>query len=158
MSKKLLNLLLVIMILAVLVPTALAAPPVQEGGQDYIVVADDWLSKLAEKYMGNVFAYPAIMALTNEKAATDSSYTIINNPDLIEVGWKIYIPSAAEAEAFMAAYPVQTPIEEEITVAVHAVPHATGVYMFRDQFERQTGIKVNVVEMAPEASAGLRLV
>jgi multiple sugar transport system substrate-binding protein len=151
MSKILLNLLVIISILAIVVPVAVAAPPPQDGGQDYTVVADDWLSKLADKYMGNVFAYPAIMALTNEKAATDSSYTIINNPDLVEVGWKIYIPSAAEAEAFMAAYPVQTPIEEEITVAVHAVPHATGVYMFRDQFERQTGIKVNVVEMAPEA-------
>ena len=40
---------------------------------------------------------------------------------------------------------------EEITVAVHAVPHANGVYMFRDQFEKEFGIKINVVEMAPEA-------
>jgi hypothetical protein len=31
MNKKLLNLLLVIVMLAVLVPTALAAPPAQEG-------------------------------------------------------------------------------------------------------------------------------
>ncbi len=41
--------------------------------------------------------------------------------------------------------------QEEITVAVHAVPHATAVYKFRDQFEEEYGIKVNVVEMAPEA-------
>jgi putative cell wall-binding protein len=60
MSKKLLNLLLVIVMLAVLVPTALAAPPAQEEGQDYIVVADDWLSKLADKYLANPLAYPAI--------------------------------------------------------------------------------------------------
>lgn len=40
---------------------------------------------------------------------------------------------------------------EELTVAVHAVPHATAVYKFRDQFEEEYGIKVNVVEMAPEA-------
>jgi multiple sugar transport system substrate-binding protein len=46
----------------------------------------------------------------------------------------------------------KSPFEgETITVAVHAVPHATGVYMFRDQFEKKYGIKINVVEMAPEA-------
>ena len=46
----------------------------------------------------------------------------------------------------------KSPFEgQTITVAVHAVPHATGVYMFRDQFEEKYGIKINVVEMAPEA-------
>jgi multiple sugar transport system substrate-binding protein len=62
-------------------------------------------------------------------------------------------PAAPPTEA---ATPVPTqaeakPAAEEITVAVHAVPHATGVYMFRDEFEKQYGIKLNVVEMAPEA-------
>jgi len=98
MSKKLLNLLLIIMMLAVLVPTTLAAPPAQEEGQDYIVTAGDWLSKLAEKYLGNPFAYPAIVEYTNQKHAEDDSYAEITAPDLIEVGWKIYIPSAEEAE------------------------------------------------------------
>jgi peptide/nickel transport system substrate-binding protein len=97
MNKKLLNALLVIMMLAVLVPTALAAPPAQEGGQDYVVVADDWLSKLADKYLGNALAYPAIVHYTNLKNKEDSSYARIMDPDLIEVGWKIYIPSAEEA-------------------------------------------------------------
>jgi ABC-type transport system substrate-binding protein len=102
MNKKLLNLLLVIMMLAVLAPTALAAPPAQEG-QDYVVVADDWLSKLADKYLGNPLAYPAIVEYTNQKNAEDASYAKITNPDLIEVGWKIYIPSAAEAKAYTEA-------------------------------------------------------
>jgi ABC-type glycerol-3-phosphate transport system substrate-binding protein len=56
-------------------------------------------------------------------------------------------PAAPPTEAATAA----PPAAEEITVAVHAVPHATGVYMFRDEFEKQYGIKLNVVEMAPEA-------
>jgi len=80
----------------------LAAPPAQEEGQDYVVVADDWLSKLAEKYLGNPLAYPAIVEYTNQKNAEDASYAEITDPDLIEVGWKIYIPSAAEAEAYAA--------------------------------------------------------
>jgi branched-chain amino acid transport system substrate-binding protein len=103
MSKKLLNLLLVVMMLAVLVPTTLAAPPVQEGGQDYIVVADDWLSKLADKYLANPLAYPAITNYTNKKWKEDDSYAKIGDSNLIEVGWKIYIPTAAEADAYFAA-------------------------------------------------------
>jgi len=102
MSKKLLNLLLVTSLLLVIVPSVTAAPLAQDEGQDYAVVADDWLSKLADKYLGNVLSYSAIVALTNEKAAEDSSYAMIDDPDVIEVGWKIYIPSAAEAEAYMA--------------------------------------------------------
>jgi peptide/nickel transport system substrate-binding protein len=101
MNKKLLNLLLVMVMLAVLVPTALAAPPSQEGGQDYVVVADDWLSKLADKYLGNPLAYPAIVYYTNQKNAEDASYAEIMDPDLIEVGWKVYIPSAEEAAAYV---------------------------------------------------------
>ena len=104
MSKKLLNLLLVIMMLAVLVPTTLAAPPAQEG-QDYVVVADDWLSKLADKYLGNPMAYSAIVEYTNQKHAEDASYAEITDPDLIEVGWKVYIPSAEEAAALAPAPP-----------------------------------------------------
>jgi ribose transport system substrate-binding protein len=103
MTKKLLNLLVIISMLMILVPVVAAAPPAQDQGQDYVVAKDDWLSKLADKYLGNALSYPAIVALTNEKAATDSSYAKITNPDVIEVGWKIYIPSAAEAEAFMAS-------------------------------------------------------
>jgi len=101
MSKKLLNLLLVIMMLVVLVPPTLAAPPAQEG-QDYVVVADDRLSKLAGKYLGNPMAYPAIVEYTNQKYAEDDSYAEITNPDLIEAGWKIYIPSTEEAAAVVA--------------------------------------------------------
>jgi oligopeptide transport system substrate-binding protein len=101
MNKKLLNLLLAVTMLAVLVPTALAAPTAQ--GQDYVVVADDWLSKLADKYLGNPMAYPAIVEYTNQKHAEDASYAEITDPDLIEVGWKIYIPSAEEASGFVAA-------------------------------------------------------
>jgi peptide/nickel transport system substrate-binding protein len=104
MTKKLFNLLLVVTMLAIVVPNVAAAPPAQGNGQDYVVVKDDWLSKLADKYLGNQLAYPAIVALSNAKAATDKSYATIENPDVIEVGWKLYIPSAEEATAFMTKY------------------------------------------------------
>jgi len=98
MSKKLLNLLLVIVMLVVLVPTALAAPPAQ-GGQDYVVVANDQLSKLAAKYLGSPMAYPAIVEYTNQNYAEDDSCAEITNPDLIKAGWKIYIPCARRPQS-----------------------------------------------------------
>src|SRR5512136_3177539 len=107
MKKKvsvLLSVLMVVSMLMATVPVVQTAPPAQAKGQDYVVVKDDWLSKLADKYLGNQLAYPAIVALTNDKAAKDSSYAKIANPDLIEVGWKLYIPSADEATAFMSTY------------------------------------------------------
>ena len=104
MIKRLFNALIIVSMLVILVPVAVAAPPAQAKGQDYIVVKDDWLSKLAEKYLGNQLSYPAIVGLTNQMAAKDSSYAKIDNPDRIEVGWKLYIPSAEEATAFMSTY------------------------------------------------------
>src|SRR5512136_3231855 len=107
MQKKLFSvtlLVLVSLLLAILVPIAAAAPPAQAKGQDYVVVKDDWLSKLADKYLGNQLSYPAIVGVTNQKAATDSSYAKIANADQIEVGWKIYIPSAEEAKTYMTTY------------------------------------------------------
>jgi glucose/mannose transport system substrate-binding protein len=103
MTKKLFNLLVIVSMLLVFVPTvATAAPP--QVGQDYTVVKDDTLSKLADKYLGNVLSWPAVMALTNGKAAADKTYAKITNADMIEVGMKIYIPDKAEAEKFMATY------------------------------------------------------
>jgi hypothetical protein len=73
--------------------------------QDYSVQADDWLSKLADKFYGDVFAYPAIFAATNAKAAVDDSYTTIQNPNLIEIGWKLCLPGAEDAQALLEEAP-----------------------------------------------------
>ena len=55
---------------------------------DVIVQADDWLSKIADKFYGDVLAFEAISEATNSKAATDSSYTEIVDVNVIEPGWK----------------------------------------------------------------------
>ena len=70
-----------------------AAPLLQDEGTTYIVQADDWLSRLAEKFYGDLLAYPAIVDATNAKAAEDDSYTVIDNPDVIEIGQKLFIPA-----------------------------------------------------------------
>ncbi len=68
-------------------------------GEAYTVQAGDWLSKLAEKYYGDPLAYPAIVDATNAKAAEDDSFAAITNPEAIEAGQKIWIPTSTGTTA-----------------------------------------------------------
>ena len=102
--KKLVSLIMVVAMLATSVSVVLAAPPAQEEGLEYIIATGDWLSKIADKYLGNPMAYPAIVDATNKKHAEDSTFAEITNPDLIYPGWKVWVPSAEEAAAFMEGY------------------------------------------------------
>ncbi|RME76513.1 MAG: ABC transporter substrate-binding protein [Chloroflexi bacterium] len=88
-------------VLMLVMPAVSGAAPLNQG-QDYVVQADDWLSKLAEKFLGDPLAYPAITYYTNQKNAEDESYAKISNSDVIEVGWKIYIPTQEEAQAYFS--------------------------------------------------------
>jgi polar amino acid transport system substrate-binding protein len=99
MSKKLISLFMIICLLLLLAPgAALAQDSGQLKGQDYTIQQDDWLSKLADKYLGNVLAYDAIVDATNQMAELQpDKYTMIENPDLIKPGWVIFIPEAAAA-------------------------------------------------------------
>jgi hypothetical protein len=80
---------------------------------DYVVQADDWLSKLADKYFGDILAYPTIVEATNAAAQADSSYASIANPDLIEIGWQLCIPSVVDVEAMMAEMMMGEEMTEE---------------------------------------------
>ncbi len=97
--RKLFVLTMIVAMLAVFVPVAFAAPPAE--GQDYIISKGDWLSKIAEKYLDDPMAYPAIALATNEKHDADPSYAFISNVDLIEPGWKLYVPSKDEAKTLL---------------------------------------------------------
>lgn len=102
---------------------AQAAPPVQDEGPgvEYIVQADDWLSKLADKFYGDIFAYPVIVKGTNAMAADDASFTIIDNPDLIEIGQKLWIPNLALGEeAMMAGKAGTETLAEEVDASLPA--------------------------------------
>lgn len=68
----------------------------------YTVQADDWLSKIADKFLGDVLAYPAIFEATNQQHAVDSTFALIENADMIEVGWQLCIPTGSQAETLLA--------------------------------------------------------
>src|SRR5262245_33412056 len=99
--KKFLRIVFLLALLAAIVPTSWVAAAPRAQGEDYTVQADDWLSKLADKFYGDVNAYWAIMSATNKANAEDPSYAKITNPDVVEVGSKLQIPSTEEAQAFM---------------------------------------------------------
>ena len=103
--KRLLTLVPFVILLMALVPMAASAQaPVCD--EEIVVVKDDWLAKYADKYFGNPLSWPAIFELHNQAAVADPAKfpNKIINPNLIEVGWTICIPSADDAEAFLATY------------------------------------------------------
>src|SRR5262245_5886193 len=102
--KKLVTFLHVIALFALILglrPQAVLAQEVT-CESDVVVQSDDWLSNIADKFLGSVQAYPAIFEATNAKAATDDSYATIADPNIIEPGWKLCVPRAEAAQATMA--------------------------------------------------------
>ena len=102
--KKYISIAVLLALLVAVVPASMVGATPAFQGEDYTVQADDWLSKLADKFYGDTTAYWAIMSATNQANAEDSSYAKIDNPDAIEVGAKLTIPPAEEAVAFMADF------------------------------------------------------
>ncbi len=103
-TKNLLVYLAVLMALlgAALWPPQNSAAQAPEGSE-YVVQADDWLSKIAEKELGDALAYPAIVEATNAKAAEDASFTAITDPNVIDVGQKLWLPAPAGSAAMAPA-------------------------------------------------------
>ena len=100
-TATMISLFVLLAMVLTLTPTTALAQEEVVCESDVVVQADDWLSKLADKFYGDVLAYPAIEQATNAKAQTDASYATIANADLIEVGWKLCVPSAADAQAML---------------------------------------------------------
>jgi heat shock protein HslJ len=83
------------------------AQPAAELPTDYTVQAGDWLSAIATTQYGDASLYPAIVLGTKEQAASDSSYASIVDPWIIEIGWKLYVPDEASAQAGLTVTKLQ---------------------------------------------------
>jgi zinc metalloprotease ZmpB len=98
--KQLIRTIQIILLLTLMlarVPGPMLAQTEITCGTDVLVQADDELSKIAAKFYDDLLAFPAIVEATNAKAAVDSSYATIEDADRIEPGWKLCLPSKAEA-------------------------------------------------------------
>src|SRR5262245_6208408 len=114
--KKVINLLIAVMMMGLMFgsrSSPLLAQTDITCDSDVVVQADDWLSKIADKTLGDVLAFQAIADATNAKAATDNSYATIANVDVIEPGWKLCIPSAEEAGTLLEAAKGTGPVAQE---------------------------------------------
>ncbi len=123
-----------ILTLTVVLPwTVLAAPFTQETivcAEVYTVQADDWLSKIADKFLGDMAAYAAIFAATNQQYRLDETFAQITDPDLIEVGWQLCIPTTETAEMLLveAASTVDTSSLEPADLTVFAAASLTDAF------------------------------
>jgi hypothetical protein len=99
---------LALLLFIILTNVVKATPSVQtEDGQVYIVQAEDWLSKLAEKFYGDPLSWKIIQQATEKKAREDDSFARIYDPNLIEVGQKLWIPRINFPEVPSAIFTVQ---------------------------------------------------
>ncbi len=100
--------LAVTMLLVSIVPLVVtAAPPAQDDiicAEEYVVQDGDSLSIIADKYLGNILAYPTLVEITNQKNAVDDTFAIIDDANVLEAGWKLCIP-AADVEVTLAEPP-----------------------------------------------------
>ncbi len=74
------------------IQTTPEATTIAGDGQDYIVEQGDWLMGLSREFYGDASRAEDIFNASNAKAAEDSSYATITNPNILEVGWKIWLP------------------------------------------------------------------
>jgi ribose transport system substrate-binding protein len=103
MKRAFYLILVVAMLMAAMPLAAVAAPPEPVAcEQDYTVALADWLSKLSDLFYGDALSYPAIALATNMMAAQDNTYAVIVDPNIIEPGWKLCVPSAEDAQTLLA--------------------------------------------------------
>ena len=101
--KKVVSIGWVLILLLTLAPSPALAQGEVQCALEVIVQRDDWLSKLADKFYGDIFAYPVIAEATNAKAAVDESFARIDDVDFIEIGWKLCIVNIETAEAMLGS-------------------------------------------------------
>jgi putative spermidine/putrescine transport system substrate-binding protein len=161
-ASHIVSVILLLIVLLTMAPATTLAQGEVVCESDVVVQADDWLSKIAEKFYGDVFAFQAIADATNAKNASDTSYAKIDNVDLIEPGWKLCIPPAETAQAAVGVAAEETAVEMDALIAAAqaegmlstiALPRDWLNYgALIDGFKAKYGLEIN--ELDPNAGSG----
>lgn len=127
-------------------PAALA----QEGdGQAYIIQADDTLWKVAEKYLGDGHRFVDIVAATNAQHATDASFMLIQDPNVITSGAKLWIPAGpAQPSAPVVAAPAQQ------AAAPTTGPSGHIAFSFWNNAPNRCTYEINIIDVPACLSGG----
>ena len=83
----------------------------------YVMQADDWLERLAEKYYNDPRAYPTIIQATNAQAAIDDRFTAIESPAQVVVGQHLFIPHLTPGSTEIARTAIGPTAEQEELLA-----------------------------------------
>jgi uncharacterized surface protein with fasciclin (FAS1) repeats len=93
--------------------TTTTQEPVAVGcAEDYVVQANDSLSAIADKYLGDIGAYQQIVDANNIAAETNQTYVAIDDPNIISVGQTLCIPGSPQTQTA-----AQTPTGQPETTA-----------------------------------------
>lgn len=84
-------------------------------GQEHTVQPGEWLSQIAEQFLGDTNRYTDIVEATNAKAAEDSTFALITDPNVIEIGQKLWIPVSDAT----VTTPVALTVQRENVVGIY---------------------------------------
>lgn len=123
-------------------PVPQAAVTGEEEGRVYFVQVDDTLWKLAEKYLGDGRRYAEIIQATHARRAQDASFALIEDPNRIRPGSKLWIPAAGEPENVpLIPAPLLTP-----TAA--AGPQGQIAFSFWNKHPARCTYEINIIDVA----------
>jgi heat shock protein HslJ len=123
--KRSIQVLLVLLSLLVFASVAGAAPAAQEDdGVPYTVQPGDGLIKLARLFYGDGAMFQSIVDATNEKAATDDSYSTISDANIILVGQRLWIVGLSELPEEMEMAETEDEAEASMETAEDAAANA----------------------------------
>jgi hypothetical protein len=96
------------------IPETMLAQSGEEEGRVYTVQLDDTLWRLSEKYLGDGRRYGEIVGATNSKHAEDPSFALIEDPNIITPGSRLWIPAEgvipSRVEPTQTTLPAETPL------------------------------------------------
>lgn len=119
--------LLVLSLLAASAPGVVHAQGTVVCAEDVIVSSGDTLSAIAGRTLGDLSAYPRIVAATNARAAADASYAAIADAGQLQIGWKLCIPPATAGTAQANAGATPAPVASAAATAAPDDPVETEV-------------------------------